>query len=96
MDELHDCRKLYVHVAVVAQRTCREHDDLGTHTLAAAGDDVLGDLVDENDVGGEPSPNRTIDGCNVLPDESLNRGKVYDRSCSCGCCHGVGGGNGRG
>ena len=72
VDELDDHRELDVPVARVAERTRGEQHQQRTQSLAAASDDVLGDLVHEVDVGRESGPNGAIDGCEVVDDESTD------------------------
>ena len=45
---------------------------MGRSRFAAAGDDVLADLVDQHHVAGQPRPNRVIDRGEILGDEGLD------------------------
>src|SRR5690606_6648980 len=44
--------------------------------LAAGGDDVFGDLVDQGDIGGQPAPDQVVDRGHVGGGEGLDLGKT--------------------
>src|SRR5690606_23776376 len=48
--------------------------------LAAGRDDVLGDLVDQHHVGGQPAPDEGVDRRHVRGREGLDRGQVEGRA----------------
>ena len=53
----------------VAAGAGREHDRERAQALAAAADDVLGDLVDQRDVAGEALDDRLVDAAQVVRDQ---------------------------
>jgi hypothetical protein len=50
VDELDDCGEDVVRVAGIAERARRQDRQKRTQALAAGGDDVFGNLVDQDDV----------------------------------------------
>ena len=79
MNELDDHGELDVPVAVVAQRAGGEQHQQWPKPLAAAADDVFGDLIYEDDVGCEASSNGAIDGGEIAGDEILYGGEIDER-----------------
>ena len=79
MDELDDHCELDMPVAFVTQRAGGEQNQQRPQPLAAAADDVLGNLVHEDDVGCQALTNGAIDGREIVVDEPPNRGKVDRR-----------------
>ena len=65
MDEFNDCGGLDLLIAGIAKGTRREQDEQGPQTLATAGDDVLGDLGNEDDIALQTIANVVINGLHI-------------------------------
>jgi hypothetical protein len=73
MNELHNGSCGDVGVALVARRLGRQQHRKRPEPLAAAMDDVMGDLVDESDVAAQALHDETVDGRPVLGNEFSER-----------------------
>ena len=71
MDELDDSRHFVMPHALVAQRTGGQQHQCRTHALAAAIDDVLGNLPDQHHVGVKSVANDRVDGLHIRPDQGV-------------------------
>ncbi len=76
MDELDHRRQLDVLIAAVAGRARRQHMQHRTQALAAAGDDVVRDLVDQHHVRGEAGPDQGVDALHVTGSERSYGGEI--------------------
>jgi hypothetical protein len=66
VDELDDCRGRYMLLTRMSAGPGRQHHAQRAQALAAAADDVLGDLVDQHDVAGQPPDDRVVHAAQVL------------------------------
>ncbi len=71
MDHLDDGGQRVLVGPAVAGGACREEQQRGPQALAAAGDDVFGDLSDQHDVGVERGAQDAVDGRHVGADHGL-------------------------
>ena len=67
VDELDDRGGRDVLLALVAAGTGRQHHAQRAQPFAARADDVLGDLVDQHDVAGQPLHDGLVDALQVCP-----------------------------
>ena len=88
MDELDDHGELDMPVALVTQRAGGEQNQQRPQPLAAAADDVLGNLIHEDDIGREARANGAIDGREIVVDERPNRREVHKHRGGRGGKHG--------
>ena len=79
MDELDDGGHLVMLITLIAQSTGGQQHKGRTHALAAAVDDVLGNLPDERDVGVQTPANDRIDGIHVRADQGGKMFQCHDR-----------------
>ena len=79
MDHLDDGGDfVMLRAAVTASRRCEEHQGR-PQPLAAAGDDVFGDLADQDDVGGEALAQNPIHGVQVIAQNRLEQRDDHGR-----------------
>jgi hypothetical protein len=78
MDEFHDGGEQHVIVAAIASRLRRQQHEHRPQALAAAADDVLGNLVDQHDVGGQPRADQAVHARHVGRRQRLHVGEVPD------------------
>ncbi len=76
MDELDDRRQLVVIRAGLADRMAGQHHQHRAQALAAGGNDVIGDLVDQHDVRGQAAPDQGVDGGHVGRGKRLDLGQA--------------------
>ena len=73
MDELDDCGEIMMVPPRVAAGTGRKNEQRRSQTLAAAADDVIGDLADQHDFRMQTVPNDFIHGVQIVGNESPER-----------------------
>ena len=71
MDELDNRSQIVVVPAAITQRAGRQQDERRTQALAAAADDVLGDLTDKHDLGMQPVADHRVHGLHIGPDQGI-------------------------
>jgi hypothetical protein len=77
VDEFNDCGKVNVTLSAVSAGARGEQYAEWTQTLAAAIDDVVPDLVNQDNVGLKSAQDQGVHGLRVLGDGVSNRGKVH-------------------
>ena len=79
MDELDDRGEQRVLLAADSRaRVAASRTQHRPQALAAAADDVLGDLVDQHDVGGQARADQRVDGAMSGSGQRLHVGKIHD------------------
>ncbi|MNM79414.1 hypothetical protein D3C81_913420 [compost metagenome] len=76
MDELDDRRQLVVLRAGAADRVTGQHHQHRPQAFATGGDDVVGDLVDQDNVGGQAPADQGIHGSHVRCGKGLDGGQA--------------------
>ncbi len=76
MDELDDRRQLVVLGSGAAGGMAGQHHQHRPQALAAGGNDVVGDLVDQHDIGRQAVADQGIDGGHVRGGEGLDGGQA--------------------
>ncbi len=79
MDELDDRGGRDVFLALVAAGTGRQHHAQRAQPLAASADDVLGDLIDQHDVTGQPLYDGLVDALQVRRDQRPDLFELHSR-----------------
>lgn len=79
MDEFDDGGHFVVPHALVAHGTRSEENQRRTHTLAAAANNVLGDLPDKHHVRVKTVTDDRIDGLHVGPDQGIKLFQCHGR-----------------
>ncbi len=74
MDELDDRRQLVRVLAALAQGLGRQHHQHRPQALAAGGDDVFGDLVDQRHVRGQAAADQGVHGGHLAGGQGLDGG----------------------
>ena len=73
VDHLHDCGERMVVHATIIEGARRQQQQRGPQFLAAAADDVLGNLTDQRDVRIERSAQDPVDGLEIIAKKWLQQ-----------------------
>jgi hypothetical protein len=77
MNEFNDGGKVVVILAAVAGRSRREQNKRWSHPLAAAGDNVFGDLTHQENFGVQARSNHRVDAAHVSFNQRIELGQCH-------------------